>query len=222
MACLTIPIRQPGRVEWGIISLTYKRVFIQHPFLTTQITSIMPTVLIPLAQGCEEIEAVTIIDLLRRANITVVGASLSDAPVKASRGVMLLADTTLDSALQQSFDMVVLPGGMPGSAHLADDPRIIQLLQHMTMTGAYVAAICAAPIALHAAGLLEGKRVTSFPGVLDELPGSHVYLNDAVVVDGNIITSRGPGTAMDFALTLIELLVDKAKRDHVEAQLQRP
>lgn len=182
----------------------------------------MPTVLIPLPQGCEEIEAVTVIDLLRRANISVVSASLNDAPVKASRGVMLLADTTLDEALQQDFDMVVLPGGMPGSAHLADDPRIIQLLQHMMLTGAYVAAICAAPIALHAAGLLEGKRATSFPGVLDELPGGHIYLTDAVVVDGNIITSRGPGTAMDFALTLIELLTDKTRRAHVEAQLQRP
>jgi 4-methyl-5(b-hydroxyethyl)-thiazole monophosphate biosynthesis len=182
----------------------------------------MPTVLIPLAPGCEEIEAVTIIDLLRRAGIPIVSASLTDAPVKASRGVTLLADTTLDKALQQNFDMIVLPGGMPGSENLADDPRIIQLLQQMAAAGNYVAAICAAPMALHAAGLLEGKRVTSFPGVLDELPGSHVYLPDAVVVDSNIITSRGPGTAMDFALILIELLAGKAKRDFVAAQLQRP
>ncbi len=182
----------------------------------------MPTVLIPLAPGCEEIEAVTIIDLLRRAGIPIVSASLSDAPVKASRGVTLLADTTLDKALQQNFDMIVLPGGMPGSENLTADPRVIGLLQRMAAAGHYVAAICAAPMALHAAGLLEGKRVTSFPGVLDELPGSHVYLPDAVVVDSNIVTSRGPGTAMDFALTLIELLAGKAKRDFVAAQLQRP
>ncbi len=182
----------------------------------------MPTVLLPLAPGCEEIEAVTIIDLLRRAGIPIVSASLGDTPVKASRGITLLADTTLDKALQQNFDMIVLPGGMPGSENLTADPRVIQLVQRMAAAGHYVAAICAAPMALHAAGLLEGKRVTSFPGVLDELPGSHVYLPDAVVVDGNIVTSRGPGTAMDFALTLIELLAGKAKRDFVAAQLQRP
>jgi 4-methyl-5(b-hydroxyethyl)-thiazole monophosphate biosynthesis len=182
----------------------------------------MPQVLIPLAQGCEEIEAVTVIDLLRRAEVAVVSASLTDTSVKASRGVMLLADTTLDQALQQNFDMVVLPGGMPGSEHLKNDARIIALLQNMAAQGRYLAAICAAPMALHAAGLLEGKRVTSFPGVLDKLPGSHHYITDAVVTDGNIITSRGPGTAMDFALTLIELLVGKPKRDQVAAQLQRP
>jgi len=182
----------------------------------------MPQVLIPLAQGCEEIEAVTVIDLLRRAEVAVVSASLTDTSVKASRGVMLLADTTLDQALQQNFDMVVLPGGMPGSEHLKNDARIIALLQNMAAQGRYLAAICAAPMALHAAGLLEGKRATSFPGVLDKLPGSHHYITDAVVTDGNIITSRGPGTAMDFALTLIELLVGKPKRDQVAAQLQRP
>lgn len=181
----------------------------------------MPQVLIPLAQGCEEIEAVTVIDLLRRAGVAVVSASLTDAPVKASRGVMLLADTTLDQALQQNFDMVILPGGMPGSENLKNDARIIALLQKMAAQGRYLAAICAAPMALHAAGLLEGKRVTSFPGVLDKLPGSHHYVTDPVVVNGNIVTSRGPGTAMDFALTLIELLVGKPKRNQVEAQLQK-
>lgn len=186
----------------------------------------MPNVLIALAQGCEEIEAVTVIDLLRRAGITVVSASLDGAPVNASRGTVLLADTTLDSALQQSldtpFDMIVLPGGMPGSEHLKNDARIIRHLQQMAAAGQYIAAICAAPMALHAAGVLEDKRATSFPGVLDQLPGSHIYLEDAVVVDGNIITSRGPGTAMDFALKLIELLLGKPQRNQVEDQLQRP
>jgi 4-methyl-5(b-hydroxyethyl)-thiazole monophosphate biosynthesis len=91
----------------------------------------------------------------------------------------------------------------------------------MATDGKYIAAICAAPMALHAAGLLEHKRATSFPGVLDRLPGSHRYQEDAVVLDGNIITSRGPGTAMDFALTLVELLVGKPTRDAVEKSLQR-
>jgi len=182
----------------------------------------MASVLIPLAQGCEEIEAVTAIDILRRAGIEVITAGLAAGPVRASRGTVLLPDTTLDDALQRHFDMIVLPGGMPGSEHLKYDTRIIGLMQRMATAGKYVAAICAAPMALHAAGLLQGKRVTSFPGVVDELPGSHTYLNDAVVVDGNIVTSRGPGTAMDFALTLVELLAGKPRRDSVEAELQRP
>lgn len=182
----------------------------------------MASVLVPLAQGCEEIEAVTVIDLLRRASIKVVAAGLAAGPVHASRGIVLLPDMTLDEALQQEYDLVVLPGGMPGSEHLKNDARIIALLKKMAAAGKYVAAICAAPMALHAAALLAGKHVTSFPGVLDRLPGSHRYLNDGVVVDGNIVTSRGPGTAMDFALTLIELLAGKGKRNEVELQLQRP
>lgn len=182
----------------------------------------MARVLIPLAPGCEEIEAVTAIDILRRAGIEVTAAGLSSGPVRASRGTVLLPDATLDEALKNDYDMIVLPGGMPGSEHLKDDPRIISLLQRMAREGKFVTAICAAPMALHAAGLLEGKRATSFPGVLDKLPGSHAYQQDAVVVDGNIATSRGPGTAMDFALQLVELLAGKPKRDAVEAQLERP
>jgi 4-methyl-5(b-hydroxyethyl)-thiazole monophosphate biosynthesis len=182
----------------------------------------MASVLIPLAQGCEEIEAVTAIDILRRAGIEVITAGLTAGPVRASRGTVLLPDTTLDDVMQHDFDMIVLPGGMPGSAHLKNDARVIGLLQRLAASGKFVTAICAAPMALHAAGLLQGKRATSFPCVVDELPGTHTYLNDAVVVDGNIVTSRGPGTAMDFALTLVELLAGKTKRNAVEAELQRP
>ena len=182
----------------------------------------MPKVLVPLAQGCEELEAVTIIDLLRRAGIEVVSAGLDNQPVKASRGVMLLPDSTLDEALKQDYDMVVLPGGMPGMTNLKNDPRIIALLKKMAAAGKYTCAICAAPVVLAEAGLLSGKRATSYPGHLDKLNLPDVtYLNDAVITDGKIITSRGPGTAMDFALKLIETLVGKAKRDEVEAGLQR-
>ena len=180
----------------------------------------MPKVLVPLAQGCEELEAVTIIDLLRRAGIDVVSAGLDDRPVKASRGVVLLPDTTLDRALAQEFDMLVLPGGQPGTNNLKADPRIVALLQKMAQAGKYTCAICAAPAVLAAAGLLDGKQATSFPGSLDN--ASNVTLSTAPVVkDGRIITSRGPGTAMDFALELIETLAGKAKRDEVEAGLQR-
>ncbi len=182
----------------------------------------MASVLVPLAQGCEELEAVTVVDLLRRAGINVVTAGLDAQPVKASRGMTLLPDMTLDMALQQRFDMVVLPGGLPGADHLGDDPRVIRLLQEMAASESYIAAICAAPRVLARAGLLDGKRATSYPGALDieAVPGIE-YLETAVVTDGRVITSRGPGTAMDFALVLVETLVGKTTRDEVEAGLQR-
>jgi 4-methyl-5(b-hydroxyethyl)-thiazole monophosphate biosynthesis len=182
----------------------------------------MPNVLVPLAQGCEELEAVTIIDILRRAGITVVSAGLDDKPVKASRGVILLADMTLEQAMQQEFDMIVLPGGGPGSDHLDSDPRIHALLKQMSAGGKYTAAICAAPKVLANAGLLDHKSATSYPGVLNHmrLPTTR-YLETPVVQDGKVITSRGPGTAMDFALELVEILAGKDKRGQVEAGLAR-
>jgi len=182
----------------------------------------MAHVLVPLANGCEELEAVTIIDLLRRAEIEVTTAGLEEEPVKASRGVVLLPDTTLDNALTKDYDMVILSGGLPGADYLDQDPRIQMLLKNMITTGKPVAAICAAPKVLATAGLLENKSATSYPGVLDtmDLPGTN-YTGDAVTKDGNVITSRGPGTAMDFALALIEELAGKEIRNSVEAGLVR-
>jgi 4-methyl-5(b-hydroxyethyl)-thiazole monophosphate biosynthesis len=158
---------------------------------------------------------------LRRAGIDVVTAGLDENPVRASRGTVLLPDTSLDEALKQQYDMVVLPGGLPGADHLNEDPRIRRLLTEMSQAGLYTAAICAAPKVFASTGLLDGKRVTSFPGVLDCFDGLD-YCTDAVVQDGRVITSRGPGTAMDFALTLIGVLAGDEKRDEVEAALQRP
>ena len=179
-------------------------------------------VLIPLAQGCEELEAVTLIDLLRRANIEVVTASLEDGPVRASRDTVLVPDTTLDEALGEEYDMVVLPGGLPGADHLDNDGRIRKLLQDMAANDRFTAAICAAPKVLAHAGLLQGRRATAYPGVLESLDLKDITLqSDAVVIDGKVVTSRGPGTAMDFALTLIELLAGAAVRAEVEAGLVR-
>ena len=182
----------------------------------------MASVLVPLAQGCEELEAVTVVDLLRRADIDVVTAGLDAQRVRASRGMLLVPDMTLDVALQQEFDMIVLPGGLPGADHLRDDARVIAVLKKMAAADKYTAAICAAPRVLARAGLLDGKRATSFPGALDidTVPGID-YQEMAVVTDGKVITSRGPGTAMDFALTLVEVLAGKQRRDKVEAALQR-
>lgn len=184
----------------------------------------MASVLIPLAPGFEELEAVTIIDLLRRAQIEVVIAGLHGVePVQGSRQTRIVPDLALDEVLDKDFDLLVLPGGQPGANNLEQDPRIIALLQGMQQQDKYTAAICAAPKVLATAGLLHGKSATSFPGALDgyELNTTNQSL-DPVVIDGKLITSRGPGTAMDFALALIELLGGKALREQVETPLQRP
>ena len=176
----------------------------------------MASVLVPLAQGCEELEAVTIIDLLVRAGVEVTTAGLAPGPVKCSRGVVITPATTLDEALQHDYDMVVLPGGLPGANHLNEDPRIQGLVKKMAADGRYIAAICAAPKVLVTAGVLVGKRATSYPGSLDALDTTAIdYREEAVVQDGTVITSRGPGTAMAFALTLIENLAGKARREEV-------
>ena len=182
----------------------------------------MARVLIPLANGCEELEAVTVIDLLRRAGIEVVTAGLTDGPVTASRGVVLIPDRSLDQVLDDDFDMIVLPGGLPGADHLDADPRIHALLQRMAEQERYTAAICAAPKVLLNAGLLDGRKATAYPGVIDGLMTENSQLlAEAVVTDGKVVTSRGPGTAMDFALTLIERLLGAAKREEVETPLMR-
>src|SRR3970282_712118 len=180
----------------------------------------MKTVLVPLAQGSEELEAVTVLNILRRAGIEAVSASLDGQPIRGARGTMLIPDTSLDEALKRSFDMVVVPGGQPGSSKLNADARIIKLVQRMATEDRYVCAICAAPSVLAAAGLLDGKRATSFPGSPGGVP-QVPRQPQSVVEDGKLITSRGPGTAMDFALTLVERLAGKTKRDEVEAGLVR-
>ena len=191
------------------------------PTVATQKGSV-PRVLVPLAQGCEELEAVTIIDLLRRAGIEVTSAGLDAGSVTASRGVTLIPDTDLESALKSDYDMIVLPGGLPGADHLDDDERIRSVLKKMANNGKYTAAICAAPKVLANAGVLAGKTATSYPGFLDNLDLSDTTLsNEAVVRDGKVITSRGPGTAIDFALELIEVLSGKGKRNEVEIALVR-
>ncbi len=182
----------------------------------------MSTVLVPLAEGFEEIEAITIIDLLRRADIEVVTASLAGTTVTGSHGIPAIADTTLDEALKNDYDMVVLPGGLPGSDHLDRDQRVHAVLHKMVDSGKFAGAICAAPKVFASAGLLNGKKATSYPGVVDKMHLPNVtYTGAPVQFDGKIITGRGPGTAMDFGLALIEALEGKQKRDAVEKALVR-
>lgn len=180
----------------------------------------MKNALVLFADGSEELEAVTVVNILRRAGVNVTLAGLTAGALRGSRGTMLVPDTTLDAVLHDSFDIVVLPGGQPGTNHLRADARVLKLVQQMSAQGKYVSAICAAPSVLASAGLLDGKKATSFPTCLDGFPKVHLQ-TAAVVEDGKLITSRGPGTAMDFALTLVERLVGAAKRQEVEAGLVR-
>ncbi len=181
----------------------------------------MKRVLVPLAEGFEELEAVTIIDLLRRAGIEVVVASLAGSPVTGAHGIRVAADTPLAALAEQEFDMIALPGGMPGAEHLKKDPRIAQIVRRLHAAGRPVAAICAAPMVLAAAGVLEGRRATSYPGFLEQGAGRATVVGDAVVVDRGVITSRGPGTALDFALALVAELAGDETRARIEAGLQR-
>lgn len=183
----------------------------------------MSKVLVPLAEGFEELEAVAIVDLLRRAGIEVHTATLGRREVTGSHGITVVADTTLAAVKARDYDMIVLPGGMPGTKHLEEDARVIALLRQFAEDGRYTAAICAAPSVLAHAGLLEGRKATSFPGFLQpgSVPGIEIAKDD-VVVDGKVVTSRGPGTAIRFALALVELLEGAAARHAVQDRLQLP
>ncbi len=180
----------------------------------------MSSVLVLFANGSEELEAITIVNILRRAGVNVTLAGLDAGPLRGSRQTVLLPDCTLDEVATQHFDMLVLPGGQPGTNNLKADARVLKLAQQMYRDGHYVCAICAAPSVLATAGLLDGKQATCFPGALDAFPLVDQQAQ-AVIEDGKLITSRGPGTAMDFALTLVEKLVGSAKRDEVETGLVR-
>ena len=163
----------------------------------------MAKAIVLLAPGFEEIEAAAIIDVLRRGGIEVTVAALGETRVPGAHDLSFVADCRLKDVEHQSFDAVLLPGGMPGSRNLRDDVRVKALLQRQAEQGRQLGAICAAPIALEAAGVLQGKRATSYPGY--DLPSAE-YCEDRVVVDGNVVTSRGPGTAIEFALQWVTLL----------------
>jgi len=177
----------------------------------------------PLAEGFEELEAVTVIDVLRRAGIEVTTAGLDGAgAVTGSRQTQLVPDAALDDVMDRDFDMITLPGGMPGVDNLKRDPRIRQLLERFHSQDRFTTAICAAPSILAAHGYLEGRQVTSNPKFQNQVNLGNVdYVEDPVVVDGSVVTSRGPGTAMEFGLKLIEMLAGEDARDEVEAGLVR-
>lgn len=172
----------------------------------------MARVLVPIADGVEEIEAVTIIDVLRRAGVEVTCASLAGKPVTASRKVRIIPDNALENVKDESFDMIVLPGGGEGVENLERDPRVETILRRMHGRRKWVTAICAAPALLAAYGLLEGKKATSHPSRREQTTVEKVHYHEGrVVQDGHIITSRGSGTALEFALKLVEVLCGREK-----------
>ncbi|MEQ1892278.1 MAG: DJ-1 family glyoxalase III, partial [Planctomycetota bacterium] len=162
---------------------------------TTHTTGGARAVLVPLATGFEEIEAVTVIDVLRRAGLVVRVAGLAAREVTGAHGITLVADGLLADVDARELALVVLPGGMPGTTNLAADARILALVRELESTGRRVAAICAAPLVLERAGVLAGREVTAYPSVRDKLASARVLTNPAVVSSGPVITSQGVGTA---------------------------
>lgn len=172
--------------------------------------------LIAVADGSEDLECVTLIDVLRRAEIEVVLASVEDRRmITCARGTRLTADAMLLDVLAQDFDLIVLPGGMPGAQRLADFEPLAERVRKQAKAGELFAAICAAPaVALQHYGVLRQRRMTCYPSFSDRLSGCS-FVDEPVVVDGNCITSQGPGTALAFALTLVEQLVGRSTRNEV-------
>ncbi len=165
----------------------------------------MASVLVPLAEGFEEIEAVSIIDVLRRAGVEVTTAYLFNPEVNGANGITILANNSINDVRSSDFDMIVLPGGIPGATNLRDDERVQRLLKEFDEQNKNIAAICAAPIALEKAGVLK-EKFTCYPSYETEIKSSS-FSEDRVVKSGNILTSRGPGTALCFALEIVKTLV---------------
>jgi len=173
----------------------------------------MKKALVILTDGVEEVEAITVIDLLRRADIEVTTTSISGEKVTGSHNIIIHADSQIDEVKDFDFDIVILPGG-PGTRNLRESETVIDFVKNQNLSGKYVAAICAGPTVLNKAGILSGKSITSYPSEENSFTDSNYFYKN-VVVDGNIITSRAAGTALDFAIKLIEILAGKEKADEV-------
>ncbi len=178
----------------------------------------MGNICVLLADGFEEIEAMTVVDVLRRAKLEVSILGVKGLDVRGAHQVRLHADGLLRDAGDAHWDAVVLPGG-PGAAILRDDPDVQTFLRHHgQQPRTLMAAICAAPMALAHAGLLEGRRIACYPGTEPEMRGARISQDD-VVIDGQVVTSRGPATAVSFALALVQLLADQHTADDVRAHM---
>ena len=178
------------------------------------------TVFVVLAEGFEEIEAVTPIDVLRRAGLNVTTIGLAGKTVTGSHGIALTADRTWDEVAALTPDVLLLPGGMPGSKHLGEHAGLQGMARRVAQSDRWLAAICAAPaFTLASWGLLTGRKATCYPGCETQFPADVPYQNEPVIVDGHIITARGPGAAMEFALQLTAQLQNQATADKLRAQM---
>lgn len=200
--------------------LRYTSQEIQNHPSTQKETAMEKSVLVPIADGTEELEAVAIIDILRRADAKVTVASVcAQKTIAASRGVVIVADARIEECMQNDYDLVVLPGGMPGAEYLRDSKNLIRLLKRQKEKDLLYGAICASPaVVLEHHGLLAGRRATCHPALTDVLR-DNTKIASTVVVDGNCITGRGVGSAVEFALALVEQLYDRERRDEVIATL---
>ncbi|WNZ29133.1 MAG: DJ-1/PfpI family protein [Candidatus Bathyarchaeota archaeon] len=176
--------------------------------------------LVFLATGFEEIEAVTIVDILRRGNIAVTTAGITPNPIEGAHKLKIIPDKYVEEIFAQEFDAIICPGGAPGYKNLRIDSRVIHIIKNAYNQNKLVAAICAAPAVLSDAGILENKKCTIYPGMENELiKGKGKPKPDNVVVDGRIVTSKGPATALEFALKLVEMLSGKHVADSVAKQV---
>lgn len=174
------------------------------------------TAILLIADGSEEMEAVITTDILRRAGVDVTVAGLTENPyVNCSRNVKIHVDAKLQDVINQKYDVVILPGGLDGSKAFASSAEVGKLLQRQQEENRFIAAICAAPTALKAHGIAKGKQITSYPAMKDQLVDYYKYLENKVVIDDNLITSRGPATAFAFGLAIAEKLIDKQTADNV-------
>lgn len=173
------------------------------------------------ANGFEEIEAITPVDLLRRAGLEVTTVGVGGRQITGSHGITITCDITDAEATPENLEMVVLPGGMPGASNLDQSPVVQQFIDKAVEQGSWLGAICAAPFILGSRGLLKGRKATCFPGFESKLEGA-TYTGSPVEQDGNFITARGAGVAVDFALTLVQALTSPAKAKELSATIQRP
>ena len=165
-------------------------------------------VIVPLANGVEELEAIGIIDILRRADLTVISAGIGRKKIVASRGTVIMADILWENVLGKIFDAIVLPGGYNGTINLMKTTSVISFLKKHFEQGSLIAAICAAPLVLDKCGITARQNITCHPGVASNLTASQ-YVNKRIVRNGKIITAQGPGVVFEFALTIVNILRGK-------------
>ena len=177
-------------------------------------------VLVPIADGIEEIEAVCIIDILRRAEADVTVASVGDIQITARAGVKIVAEAKISDCKGEIYDLIALPGGLPGAEYLRDSSELIEMLKNQKRQGKFYAAICASPaVVLQYHGLLDGiGKATCYPSMADTLGGKG-RKNERVVVDGNCITAQGPGVALEFGIKLVEMLFGREKAGQITDEM---